>query len=282
MRSFSLVISCLLLSAYGYADPILPAFYTVDVGSDLFGNSYQAGSSTVSASIGTLLAFPPAPGIALSQAIAGPNELGVYGGVSLLPTNITAGTNVQSIATLNDVLLLSNSPAAGLLDIVVDIHGSSLILDYGTGYALTDTYLRLYASPSSACVSLISDGGIIPGCGVLEDGLNHFLLPYILSPGDTVSFGEEFVTSDYCDTTAAWGYNSCFGQASFLDTAQIASITVDDANGSPVSGATVSSLAGVDYTLPPQTATPEPSSFILLGTGIIAVMGAMRRKPRDR
>jgi len=64
-----------------------------------------------------------------------------------------------------------------------------------------------------------------------------------------------------------------------LGYAQIASITVDDANGSPVSGATVSSLAGVDYTLPPQTATPEPSSFILLGTGIIAVMAQCVENP---
>jgi hypothetical protein len=98
-----------------------------------------------------------------------------------------------------------------------------------------------------------------------------------MSSEDTVEFIEVFNSNVYCyELLATPEDNSCFAQSSV--SAQIASITVDDANGNPIPGATVMALSGVDYTLPQQVATPEPSSFILLGTGMICVVGTMMRR----
>jgi hypothetical protein len=284
MRYLTLALTCLLSSSAGLADSVIPAdyspaSYSVDVRSSVFGTDTQLGPSTVTASVGEPLPFPKTPGLALAQAIAGPNDLGVYGGASASSSgSASAGTNVRSLGYFIDNLFLTDGPSTGFLRIAVDVRGDSTILNYGNGYAVADTELRFYLGGTGGpCASLVSDGSYT-GCEPLEDGLNYFLVqyePYDLLLGHTLELEEEFITSDSCDAEAGLGYNACFGQASY--TAQIASITVDDAHGNAISGATVTSLSGVDYSLP-QAATPEPSSFILLGTGMLCLVVKMRRK----
>jgi hypothetical protein len=59
VRSLTALLTYLLLSSSSYADPIIPAVYMVNVGSSLFGNASQTGSSTVHESLGTAIPFHP-------------------------------------------------------------------------------------------------------------------------------------------------------------------------------------------------------------------------------
>ncbi|MGF7183716.1 PEP-CTERM sorting domain-containing protein [Tunturiibacter psychrotolerans] len=100
-------------------------------------------------------------------------------------------------------------------------------------------------------------------------------MPYVLSADDTTIFGTEFESANQCETD---GSATCSAQSLFFNTATIDSITVENANGSPVSGATVTSLAGIDYNASPVGSTPEPSSILLLGTGVISIAALIRRR----
>jgi hypothetical protein len=277
VRILASALTCLLFSAAGYADSLVPAEYGVNVITDPSGIVSQSGSSAVSLTVGTPSAFPPSSGIEFAQASAAPNYLSVYGISSILPTfaiNANYGNFVESVASLSDTFFLANSPATGFLDIGVDILENGILsVD---AYIATELLLGAYPFEGNPC-AFFSSGTIPSECGSLQDGLNYFLVPYSMSSEDTVEFVETLISTDYCyELVATPEDNSCFAQSSV--SAQIASITVDDANGNPVPGATVMALSGVDYTLPQQVATPEPSSFILLGTGIICVVGAMMRR----
>lgn len=264
------------------ADTINATYYVWADTSNSGSPSIQTGSSTVSASSGSSLPTN-LYSTTLAQAIAGPNHLGVYGLVGGSgDTTSSGGGSVQSIAEFQDTLLLSNGPTTGFLDIGADIEGDAELLDFGNGYSLTETYLRFSTIQGSGCVGTSNAVGALSECGILEDGPNnYFQLPYTTASDGTIDLGAEFFTFDDCSASQAVGYNSCYVQALFLDTAQIDSITVEDANGNPVPGASVTSLSGVDYNLPQQTAaTPEPGSLILLGTGIASFFGIARRRSK--
>ena len=259
VRILASVLTCLLFSAAGYADSLVPAAYGVQVQvvTEPPVMASQYGSSAVSLTVGTPSAFPPSSGIEFAQASAAPNYLSVYGISSILPTFVidaNYGNLVESVASLSDTFFLANSPATGFLDVGVDVLENGILsVDADIG---TELLLGAYPFEGNPC-AFFSSGTIPRECGSLQDGLNYFLVPYSMSSEDTVEFVETLISTDYCyELVATPEDNSCFAQSSV--SAQIASITVDDANGNPVPGATVMALSGVDYTLPQQVATPEP------------------------
>jgi hypothetical protein len=169
------VLTCLLFSAAGHADSLVPAEYEVQVQvvTEPPVVLSQGGSSAVSATVGTPSAFPPSSGITFAQASAAPNYLSVYGIASILPTfaiDANYGNQVMLEADLSDTFFLSNSPATGFLDIGVDVLENGILsVDADIG-----TELRLAAYPFEGTPCAWFSSGTYPsGCVSLQDGLNY-------------------------------------------------------------------------------------------------------------
>jgi hypothetical protein len=256
------------------------------------GHGDQTGSSTVSVSYGSLLPLPGTFTNIFAQAIAGPNDIGVYGNVSAAgnpakPDNAQEGETTE-FASLSDSLYLQNAPANGVLALYVNVNGSIITMGQQTNgcdnllancaqYAQAQVELFANDFYGSGCVILDAGTTQPPGCGLLAEGVNPFQLPY---SGNVVPLQLAFDATVDC---GAWydSYTnfegSCFAITDFLDTAQISSIVVEDANGNPVFGASATSLSGVNYSLS-ESPVPEPSSLALLSSGLIGIVGLIGRK----
>jgi hypothetical protein len=272
IRSLIVLAAFVLSGRACLSDPI-PATYLVEATTPDIGKVLtQTGTSTVSL-IYSSTATASLPFSAVT-ATAGPNHLGVYAGVGAT-AGVAAGASedAQVWAYSTDHLLLQNAPQNGYLSLLVSVLGSTLIESNGTGYGQADVQFRASTSAGSACEWNGVNGA---GCGPYIPGLALLQVPYALASDDTTIFGEELMSYNYCDVSDGSTGGNCSSQSFFFDTAQIASITVEDANGHVVPGATVTSLAGVNYSLP-QTVTPEPSSLVLFGSGLLGFAILSRR-----
>ena len=265
-------------SCQGVCDTLIPGVYSASVSAgyiDYRSDSHQ-GSGSVAASLAYSL---NSYSTFIGQATAGPNHLGASASIQVSADQSGYGAGqTYSVASLKDTLRVSG-PSRGYLDIKVDVNGSIATSVAGNGDQSTDAELGLTLGfPEGACSDPAGDG-----CQQLVTGANDFLLPYLVDDSGDVTLLMDLLTIANCGTSRASGTNTCFAKVNYFDTAEIASITVTDADRNAIAGDFVTSLSGVNYSIvsPPPTpisATPEPSTFALLGTGVLCLASKLRRR----
>jgi len=207
--AIAIAIAWSLLGTSIYADPI----YSVSIG----GGSSVSGSTTVSETVGSILPIPGKDTNGFEQAIAGPNDLGVYANVTAAEGSAgqIAAISADVFAELQDSLVLASAPTTGILAVNVDVAGLSLAYGYGFGEPEADISLSAVSGAGNSCVALDSNPADQSHvCGLLGEGTNALQVPYVLQGGGTVPFSLTFEAVDVCEAEYIGGIvGSCLAAA---------------------------------------------------------------------
>jgi hypothetical protein len=178
----------------------------------------------------------------------------------------SVGTVDQFFDTVT--VLSSSLPAGTPVDLAVTPHldGTAAVSDTTVGLAGGELFIAWTGSTGATCGVSVGNGALFGG-GLDGSGrCGTFPITIHTSVGSSLVLNSSIDVRVQLDPSAA--VPAVNGTANFIGTAFVIL--------TPPSGVTLSSAAGTDYSTPPVT-TPEPSTWLLLGSGL-AGLAAWRRK----
>jgi hypothetical protein len=106
-------------------------------------------------------------------------------------------------------------------------------------------------------------------------------IPFDASFGGQVGIGLTLYSSATCVT---FNNTTCSSDTNFINTLTVLGVSVVDANGNVVPGATITADSGTNYNditgdnVSPSAGTPEPSSVLMLGVSMLALAELVLKK----
>jgi hypothetical protein len=196
------------------------------------------------------------------------------------PTGAHYLGEANSYAQYNDALTITGGTGSGVLELQYSLDGSSSSI--GTGFNLSSSYLAVFGAFGGGAYFQINNGALtngqeadFSGSGTYADTVIFYLpftygTPFAYDPilRSTANFYKDYDSTPY---TATWD---------FYNTATVTAALVLDGTannpGNPVA-AQISSASGLGYGAAGISSTPEPGTWLLVGSAIGALLLLRRR-----
>jgi hypothetical protein len=233
--------------------------------------SAQATGSLTAGTLGVDAEFPanglPAPNF------SGETSVEALANAALLydfTSNVSSGTAVFTFTVEGTTFFSKTSEPFGMNQTTCASVPCFAIASIGI--ASNESFVGTAAGSDNYQLNVSSDGGPVSGQAPIQ-----IVVPIVNGTAELAVNLNAFASCEDLSAAARAKGASCVAIADYFDPLAITAASVYDANGNLVSDATLVSQSGYS----PAAATPEPSSILLLGTGL-PLFGLVSRRWRDR
>jgi hypothetical protein len=159
----------------------------------------------------------------------------------------------------------------------IDVGPNSLLTDYASDGGGDSTHLDFAISGSADEITLYDRTTSGGDNGTYVGGVTDFTTEFELIFSDNADFSDPLATYTFSKSAPT----NPTGPASFLFTTDFAPVDADYVRYQVISGGTNDGLADISFTGPASSSsatTPEPGGLFLLGTGVLGIVGTLRRR----